>query len=68
MLLTKEEYLHDNNSSFIAATSQYSEPKFACPNCKDGGMCKDLRKILASYPPQYEYKCNKCRHIEYLYC
>lgn len=45
----------------------YSEPKYKCPKCSDGGMCRDNTKVLTSLPPKYEYKCNKCGHIEYKY-
>lgn len=50
----------------IYNTQQYSEPKYICPVC-GGGMCRDNSKVLASYPPKYEYRCNKCGKIEYQY-
>lgn len=40
MLRTEEEYIHGNNALFIAATATYSEPKFACPECEDGGCAR----------------------------
>lgn len=43
---------------------RWSEPKYICPEC-GGGMCRNETMILTSNPPQYEYKCNKCGHIEY---
>lgn len=43
---------------------KWSEPKYICPEC-GGGMCRNEGIVLASNPPQCEYKCNKCGHIEY---
>lgn len=43
---------------------KWSEPKYICPEC-GGGMCRNEGIVLASNPPKYEYKCNKCGHIEY---
>lgn len=45
--------------------TQWSEPKFVCPNCNAGGMCKDLTTVLTSIPPSYTYQCNKCGHKTY---
>ena len=45
--------------------NQWSEPKFVCPNCNEGGMCKDLTTILTSNPPSFKYQCNKCGHVTY---
>lgn len=55
------------SSKFAIAmqNDEYSEPLFKCPKC-DGGMCKNLTRTLTSLPPSYEYKCDKCGHIEYL--
>lgn len=69
-LPTKEEYEESitniiTEESIISYT-QYSEPKYQCPKC-GGGMCRDNSKVITSYPSQYEYKCNKCGHIEYQY-
>lgn len=36
-----------------------------CPNCKDGIMRIDDSMVLTSNPPQYQYKCDKCGHVEY---
>ena len=46
---------------------EYSEPKYKCPKCDDGGMCRNETVVLCSNPPQYKYKCNKCGHIESKY-
>lgn len=43
---------------------EWSEPKYICPKC-GGGMCRNEMVVLTSYPAQYEYKCNKCGHVEY---
>ena len=65
--MTKEEYVNSLGVfDSIEFCQQYSEPKYDCTEC-GGGMCKDLTKVLTSYPPKYEYRCNKCGHIDYLY-
>ena len=51
-------------SAFWESQKQYSDPVYKCPKC-GGGMCRDNTKVLTSYPPQYEYRCNKCGHISY---
>ena len=66
-LPTAEEYREMvTDLAFQLAQSQWSEPKYQCPKC-NGGMCKDNMTVLTTYPPKYEYKCNKCGHIEYQY-
>lgn len=45
---------------------QWSEPKYQCPKC-GGGMRRNEMVVLTSYPPQYEYQCDKCGYIEYQY-
>ena len=45
---------------------EWSEPKFKCPVC-DGGMRKNNMVVLTTYPAQYEYRCDKCGHREYLH-
>ena len=47
-------------------SSQWSEPKYQCPRC-GGGMCRNEMVVLTSYPPQYEYQCDKCDYVEYQY-
>ena len=65
--MTKEEYVkqHENIYEMDYSFNQYSDPLYDCPEC-GGGMCKNLMFVLASAPPQYEYKCNKCGHVEYM--
>ena len=60
-LPTKEEY----ENSILQ--NEYSEPIYLCPECKKGGMCRNLKIISTSYPPKHKYKCNKCGHIDYQY-
>ena len=43
---------------------EWSETKYVCPVC-GGGMCRHETVVLTSIPPQYEYQCNKCGHVEY---
>lgn len=43
----------------------WSEPKYLCPKCGKGGMRRREDIVLASYPPQRLYECDKCGHTEY---
>ena len=64
-LPTKIEYEND-----IVCPSfeikEWSEPKYQCQEC-DGGMCRNEMIVLTTYPPKYEYRCNKCGHVDYQY-
>lgn len=62
-MLTKDEYIA-KNQSYICDTSRYSEPKYQC-EC-GGNMRKRLDIVLASYPPKYNYECDKCGKIDIL--
>lgn len=65
--MTKEEYINSFGERHgIDIQPMWSEPKFDCPECGGGGMCKNNMVVLTSIPPQYEYRCNKCGHVEYL--
>lgn len=44
---------------------KWSEPKYRCPVCNEGGMRRDETVVLASNPPSYRYECDKCHHITY---
>lgn len=63
-LPTAEEYKQPS-FKHIPGMQEYFEPKYQCPEC-DGIMCKNTMYVLASFPPQYIYKCNKCGRVEYL--
>ena len=64
-LPSAEEYKKSMESKFrYAIYNEWSEPKYKCPKC-DGGMCRNEMIVLTSYPEQYEYRCNKCGHVEY---
>lgn len=65
-LPTKDEYIQQNSYIVNPLIQQFSEPKYKCPKCESGGMCKDLTKICTSLPPKYIYQCNSCGYIEYL--
>lgn len=65
-LPTKEEYEKAIPIPLSYEPKQWSEPKYQCTEC-GGGMCKNLMVELASIPPMYEYKCNKCGHVDYQY-
>lgn len=68
-LPTAEEY-RNLDSAYVKAyfestLKRLSEPKYQCPKCKDGGMCRDETVICTSIPPKYRYECNKCHHVDY---
>lgn len=62
-----EEYKKENNINTEDIVKQLSNPKFKCPKCSNGSMYKNKSKVLTSYPVKYEYSCDKCGHVEYLY-
>lgn len=63
-LPTAKEYRETAQKSAFQFTTQWSEPKYQCPEC-GGGMCKNLMVVLSTYPPKYEYQCGKCGYIDY---
>lgn len=65
-LPTAEEYREAAEKFAFKGIAQWSEPKYQCPKC-DGGMCRNEMEVFTSYPPKYQYKCDKCGHIEYQY-
>lgn len=44
---------------------EWSEPKYLCPKCGEGGMRRREDIVFTSYPPQRLYECDKCGHTEY---
>ena len=60
---SKEEYMNTLIDK-VLKTPTMSAPKYRCPSCQEGGMCRNEIILLCSYPPQYQYECNKCGHIE----
>ena len=62
-LPTAEEY-QKSLEQFIF-NKEWSEPKYLCPKCEEGGMRRREDVVLASYPPKRLYKCDKCGHIDY---
>lgn len=65
-LPTAKEYREAANKVIHDFTAQWSAPMYQCPKC-GGGMCKNLMITLTTWPPQYEYQCDKCGHTEYQY-
>lgn len=62
VLPTRDEY---KAAIDLEPEPEYSEPKYACEQC-GGGMCRNNRIVLTSYPPKYLYKCNKCGYVDYM--
>ena len=66
-LPNSKEYRESIENTFrYSIYNGWSEPKYQCPKC-DGGMCRNEIIVLAGYPETYEYRCNKCGHVEYQY-
>lgn len=59
------KFVHDHPASHYYR-EEWTEPLFKCPKCFGGGMCKNTRKILPTFPEQYIYKCHKCGNEEHL--
>lgn len=62
-LPTAEEYRENVMKTVLPTLQEWSSPKYQCPKC-GGGMCKDLRIVLTSYPAQYKYQCQDCGYTE----
>lgn len=52
-------------SYFDWSIKKWSEPKYICPKCNEGGMCRDETIICTSIPPKHRYECNNCHHVDY---
>lgn len=61
-LPTKEQY----EAYKKIQIQEYSEPKYQCPECKNGGMCRDESTIFLSFPAMNKYKCNRCGYVDFL--
>lgn len=60
--MTREEYIQNNQPIYVNY-NKFSEPKYTC-EC-GGNVRKRLDIVLASYPPKYQYICDKCGKVEY---
>lgn len=61
--MTREEYIQNNQESMFRNNNIYSEIKYTC-EC-GGNVRKRLDIVLTSYPPKYQYECDKCSKVEY---
>lgn len=60
-MISMEEYIRQHEERNLKVLhGTYSKPKFECPKCKVGGMCKRLDVVLTTYPVQFCYECNNC--------
>ena len=61
-LPSEEDFIKglEDSYTFQDYCVQWSEPKYKCPKCEEGGMRKNLMLVLTSIPPQYQYRCDKC--------
>ena len=66
ILPTAEEYKENVMKTVTQFSGEWSQPKYQCPKC-GGGMCKNLYITLTTVPAQYEYRCQDCGNVEYLY-
>ena len=66
VLPTAEEYKENIMKTVLPSLLEWSKPKYQCPKC-GGGMCKNMTVTLTTVPAQYEYQCQDCGYIEYLF-
>lgn len=60
-LPTADEFIKANEPSVLwYKQEKWSEPKYICPKCNEGGMRKENDVVYTSYPPCYKYQCDKC--------
>lgn len=64
-LPSKDEFVSMNSKVYNVLNNTWSEPKYKCEKC-DGNVRKNLKIILASLPPKYEYVCDNCGNVDYL--
>lgn len=64
-LPTREEYTEKLNP-FKHTFADWSEPKYICPECGEGGMRRREDIVFASNPPMRMYQCDKCAFTEFL--
>lgn len=58
--MTWEEYQNQRKKSNIYKNNQhYIQTDIECPKCGDL-IYKNISLILTSYPPQYQFHCEKC--------
>ena len=58
---SKDEYFlqRDRLALVSEATDEWSAPLFVCVNC-GGRVRRKEDYVLASYPPRYLYRCDRC--------
>lgn len=63
-----EDYKKEKDFVFSKSTGleQFVSTNIECPIC-EGMVYKDVGLVLASYPPQYKYKCLRCGWTETYY-
>lgn len=60
-LPSEEEFINANQPSVLMfQMNKWSEPKYKCPKCNEGGMRKEEDIIYTSNPPCYRYECDHC--------
>lgn len=64
-LPTAEQYKNQIDNTIIDLGEEYSEPKYQCPFCNRGAMCRNEKILLTSNPPKRLYKCNVCERTDY---
>ena len=64
-LLSKDEFVSRNSTVYNVFDSEWSEPKYKCEKC-GGNVRKNLKIILPTMPPKYEYVCDNCGNVDYL--
>lgn len=64
-LPSKDEFVSMNSEVYNVLNNVWSEPKYKCEK-RGGNVRKNLKIILASLPPKYEYVCDNCGNVDYL--
>ena len=61
-LPSQEDYYNRRDRLAIVgeASNEWSEPLFVCPKCENSGVRRKEDYVLASFPPRYIYRCDKC--------
>lgn len=61
VLPSEAEYVELNKPSILwFKQEKWSEPRYKCPKCDEGGMRREEDMIYTSNPPCHRYECDKC--------
>lgn len=62
-----EEYKNQEKDKFeVFGSNDWIKTEITCPKC-GSPVYKNVGRVLASYPPRYQYKCISCDWLDTWY-